>query len=365
MTSSIQRSERARSSRGTFSSSRSSRCAMKRQEPGRAFGPRSRRAGHRVALPSWMSVRRARHAGVAVRFVELGTSPPRTTSSQGEPPPARRSRRGPSPADETGPLQRRGGGAWASRPDPAETIAARIISSTHRRTFAYARVEARPRDGVVQRGMPVLTPEGVVGRIGHISADVGLMSARRSRLRFDRRRPRTAGAASCSASSSNVYAGRSSTSRSGAPGPSCDKVVTSGLGGAFPRDLPVGQRHAVPPGALWGLFQDSRSRPTVDFARLSEVARRRCAPPPPIPRGRAPRGGAPARRANDLKMTCSDFNDSPMRSCSIVVAYLCSSHSTVSELSPGAGGPWPGPARRHAVGWSAVEHSAGGHRGVR
>ena len=49
-----------------------------------------------------------------------------------------------------------------------------------------------------------------------------------------------------------------------------DKVVTSGLGGAFPRDLAVGKVSRVVPGAV-GLYQEVEVTPDVDFARLSEV----------------------------------------------------------------------------------------------
>ncbi len=54
---------------------------------------------------------------------------------------------------------------------PAETNAARIIAIDASPYFRVARVELDRGEGVVKRGMPVLTPEGVVGRIGHVSDD--------------------------------------------------------------------------------------------------------------------------------------------------------------------------------------------------
>ena len=80
----------------------------------------------------------------------------------------------------------------------------------------------------------------------------------------------------------------------GEPAKEGDAVVTSGLGGAFPRNLAVGHVTRVIPGAV-GLYQDVEVTPDVDFARLSEVlvvvappprARSRCRRPPPARPGR-------------------------------------------------------------------------------
>lgn len=48
------------------------------------------------------------------------------------------------------------------------------------------------------------------------------------------------------------------------------KVVTSGLGGVFPPDIPVGQVEGAKPDAS-GLFQRAQIRPAVDLARLRKV----------------------------------------------------------------------------------------------
>src|SRR5207245_927269 len=52
---------------------------------------------------------------------------------------------------------------------PAETVAARIISIDASPYFRVARVDIDRGDGVVRRGMPVLTPDGVVGRINRVA----------------------------------------------------------------------------------------------------------------------------------------------------------------------------------------------------
>ena len=52
-----------------------------------------------------------------------------------------------------------------------------------------------------------------------------------------------------------------------------DAVVTSGLGGAFPRNLAVGHITRIIPGAV-GLYQDVEVTPDVDFGRLGLLGRR-------------------------------------------------------------------------------------------
>ncbi|MDB4982398.1 MAG: rod shape-determining protein MreC [Myxococcales bacterium] len=155
---------------------------------------------------------------------------------------------------------------------PAETIAARIIAIDASPYFRVARVELDRGEGVVKRGMPVLTPEGVVGRIGHVSddtSDITLLVDPRSAI--DVVVPRTGGRGILRGKPgengyrcSIEYLTRGQSVQVG------DKVVTSGLGGAFPRDLPVGHVTSIEPGAV-GLFQQVEVTPDIDFARLSEV----------------------------------------------------------------------------------------------
>ena len=68
----------------------------------------------------------------------------------------------------------------------------------------------------------------------------------------------------------------------GEPAKEGDAVVTSGLGGAFPRNLAVGHVTKIIPGAV-GLYQDVEVTPDVDFARLSDVLVVVAAPPAPDP----------------------------------------------------------------------------------
>ena len=120
--------------------------------------------------------------------------------------------------------------------------------------------------------MPVLTPEGVVGRIGHVSGKTSdIMLLVDSRSAIDVVVPRTGGRGILRGKAAdNGYRCSIEYLTRGDPAQVGDKVVTSGLGGAFPRDLPVGHVTAVLPGAV-GLFQEVEVTPDVDFARLSEV----------------------------------------------------------------------------------------------
>src|SRR4051812_49818415 len=77
---------------------------------------------------------------------------------------------------------------------PAETVSARVISIDASPYFRVARVEIDRGEGVVRRGMPVLTPDGVVGRINRVAgktSDIMLLVDPRSAI--DVVVPRTGG----------------------------------------------------------------------------------------------------------------------------------------------------------------------------
>jgi rod shape-determining protein MreC len=64
-----------------------------------------------------------------------------------------------------------------------------------------------------------------------------------------------------------------------------DLVVTSGLGGAFPRDLPVGKIVRVEKRGF-GLYQEAEVEPVVDFGKLRDVlivVPREAQPAGPVP----------------------------------------------------------------------------------
>jgi rod shape-determining protein MreC len=130
-------------------------------------------------------------------------------------------------------------------------------------------VDRGSEDGV-ERMMPVVIGEGVVGRVYEVaahSADVLVVTDSNSSIavRVDRTRAR-----------GNVrglgkpdlckldYALRTEDVMEG------DALVTSGTDGVFPRGLPVGKVTQLDR-AKHGLFQDARVVPAVDVTRLEEV----------------------------------------------------------------------------------------------
>lgn len=177
---------------------------------------------------------------------------------------------------------------------PAETLAARVIGIDASPYFRIARVELDRGEGLVRRGMPVLTPEGVVGRINRVSGSTSdILLAVDPRSSIDVFIPRTGGRGVLRGKSgengyrcSVEYLMRGEQAREG------DLVVTSGMGGAFPRDLPVGKVTRVVPNPS-GLYQEIEVIPDVDFARLSEVLIVVAAPPAPDPDAAVPAARRP------------------------------------------------------------------------
>jgi len=184
-------------------------------------------------------------------------------------------------AEESGRYQRLLGLRDAT---PAETIAARVIAVDASPYFRVARVEIDRGEGTVRRGMPVLTPEGVVGRINRPAgktSDVLLLVDPRSAL--DIIVPRTGGRGILKGKAGeNGYRCSIEYLARGEPVKEGDAVVTSGVGGAFPRNLAVGHVTRIIPGAV-GLYQDVEVTPDVDFARLTDVLVVVAPPPAPDP----------------------------------------------------------------------------------
>jgi rod shape-determining protein MreC len=167
---------------------------------------------------------------------------------------------------------------------PAETIAARVIAVDASPYFRVARVEIDHGEGNVRHGMPVLTPEGVAGRVNRVSgksSDIMLLVDPRSAI--DVVIPRTGGRGILRGKSGeNGYRCSIEYLARGEPAKEGDAVVTSGLGGSFPRNLAVGHITRIIPGAV-GLYQDVEVTPDVDFGRLSEVLVVVAPPPAPDP----------------------------------------------------------------------------------
>lgn len=133
-------------------------------------------------------------------------------------------------------------------------------------------------------GMPVLSPGGVVGRVLRISgpyADVQLTTDPRTSIDVVLPRTGSRGVLKGVASDSRYlcrveYVLHKDDIQVG------DAVVTSGLGGLFPRDMPIGRvaRVSKPDSSL---YQEIEVEPLVDFSKLREVLVVLSPPPPPDP----------------------------------------------------------------------------------
>jgi rod shape-determining protein MreC len=155
---------------------------------------------------------------------------------------------------------------------PSETLAARVIAIDASPFFRVARVALDRGEGDVKRGMPVISADGVVGRISRVAdgtSDVQL--AVDPKFALDVFLPRTGGRGILRGKpGENGYRCAIEYLVKGEDAKAGDVVVTSGLGGSFPRDVPVGKISKVTKSEA-GLYQEVEVTPEVDFGRLSEV----------------------------------------------------------------------------------------------
>lgn len=128
----------------------------------------------------------------------------------------------------------------------------------------------RGADDGVERMMPVVVAEGVVGRVHAVTAhtaDVLVLTDRNSSIavRAERTRARANVRGLGKPDAARLdYALRTDDLMEG------DRLVTAGTDAVFPRGLPVGKVTKLDPGAH-GLFQDALVAPAVDPTRVEEV----------------------------------------------------------------------------------------------
>jgi rod shape-determining protein MreC len=150
----------------------------------------------------------------------------------------------------------------------SDYVAARVMGKDATNWFKTVLVDRGGLAGV-RRNMPVVSPDGLVGRVVEVTpaaARVQLITDPVSAAGGLLQRTRVTGIVSGNLGTglrvrylplmANVVVG--------------DEVVTSGMGGVFPKGIPVGRITAVErkSGAL---FQEATLQPAVDLARLEEV----------------------------------------------------------------------------------------------
>ena len=146
-------------------------------------------------------------------------------------------------------------------------VAAEVIAEDATSWFRTVVIDKGSADGISE-GMPVVVPEGVVGRVIRVSggeARVLLITDASSAAASLVQRTRTRGISRGEGNVLNLdFALREADIVVG------DKVITSGMGGVFPKGLAIGEVVSVQKGDF-GLFQNVKVRPVADFSRLEEV----------------------------------------------------------------------------------------------
>jgi rod shape-determining protein MreC len=173
-----------------------------------------------------------------------------------------------------------------------DTIAARVIGVETSAFFRVVRVRLDRGGDEVKPGMAVISSAGIVGRVQRVFGgwcDVLLAADPKSSIDVVVARTGGRGVVKGVAGSDRYktrveYLERKDEAAEG------DLVVTSGLGGFFPRDLPVGKIVKVDKRGF-GLYQEVEVQPVVDFGKLRDVlvvVPREAQPAGPTPEAIAP-----------------------------------------------------------------------------
>lgn len=147
-------------------------------------------------------------------------------------------------------------------------IGGRVVAWDPRSWFKTVVIDRGAAEGL-KPGMPVVTHEGVVGRLIEVTphyAKVMLMIDYNSSIDALVERSRVQGIVAGRSTSTCLlkYVLKSDDLKAG------DLLITSGQGGAFPKGLPLGQVTGVQH-SPHGLFQDVTVAPAVNLDRLEEV----------------------------------------------------------------------------------------------
>lgn len=150
----------------------------------------------------------------------------------------------------------------------APTLAASIVGEDVTSWFRTMIIDRGSSSGI-REGMAVVAADGVVGQIVKVApttARVLLMTDHASGIAVTIQRSRARGVVKGKGEGlcSMEFTTREEDVKVG------DAVVSSGIGGVFPKGLPVGEVTMVKRGE-YGIFQTVTIRPTVNFAHLEEV----------------------------------------------------------------------------------------------
>lgn len=154
-----------------------------------------------------------------------------------------------------------------TRPE-SRYVAARVIGQDISPFIRSVWID-RGSDGGLQQGMPVVTERGLVGRVAEVYSTVAriqLITDPQSSVNVRLQSSRADGALQAQLNG-ELWIDAIDQSASVTPG---ELVLTSGLGGAFPSDIPVGQVLTVRK-RDYDLFQQAVLQPSADLANLLVV----------------------------------------------------------------------------------------------
>jgi rod shape-determining protein MreC len=156
-----------------------------------------------------------------------------------------------------------------SRSNPENTYKAAAVIGRDPSPFLHYIIINRGSNDDIRRGMPVVTNQGLVGRVDAVIADaarVQLITDPASAINIYLQNAET-DAVLLGSVTGDVSLDMISQDSAVEPG---DLILTSGLGGGYPSDLIIGQ--VVTMRSLeFELFQQATVQPAVDFSRLEIV----------------------------------------------------------------------------------------------
>lgn len=148
-------------------------------------------------------------------------------------------------------------------------VLARIVGVNPAAAPLSLRIDRGESDGV-RRGMPVVTPDGVVGYVHRVSSgysDVVLITDPNSKLAVRAQRSRARATASGGGGNQLLHLENALRTEDLEEG---DLIITSGTDGIYPSGLVVGRVTSIQRKS-YGMFQAAEIIPAVDIARLEEV----------------------------------------------------------------------------------------------
>jgi rod shape-determining protein MreC len=182
----------------------------------------------------------------------------------------------------------------------AETVGARVVSSSVNPHLRVVRLRLDRGEGEVDVGMPVIDGTGLVGVIRRVVgpySDVLLLTDPETSVEVVA--PRTGARGTVTGlSRADAYRCKLRVDKRGGVVEVGDLVVTKDLG-AFPGGIEVGVVSELST-VDYSLYQEVEIEPSVDFASLGRVLVVVSPPPPPDPDAERSRASAPARKVGSF-----------------------------------------------------------------